>query len=63
MALDPATDSHALQRIGILLLAIVAFFAGLARRLNVPYPILLVLAGLGISKGRRVSALCRLSLV
>ena len=49
MALDPATDSHALQRIGILLLAIVAFFAGLARRLNVPYPILLVLAGLGIS--------------
>lgn len=49
MALPPPTDSHALQRIGILLLAIVAFFAGLARRLNVPYPILLVLAGLGLS--------------
>jgi CPA1 family monovalent cation:H+ antiporter len=49
MALVSATDNHALQRIGILLLAIVAFFAGLARRLNVPYPILLVLAGLGIS--------------
>ena len=49
MALSPAADSHALQRIGILLLAIIAFFAGLARRLNVPYPILLVLAGLGLS--------------
>jgi len=49
MVLEPATDSHALQRIGILLLAIIAFFAGLARRLNIPYPILLVLAGLGLS--------------
>jgi CPA1 family monovalent cation:H+ antiporter len=49
MALDPAPASHALQRIGILLLAVIAFFAGLARRINVPYPILLVLAGLGIS--------------
>ena len=49
MALDPATDSHVLQRIGILLLAIITVFAGLARRLNVPYPILLVLAGLGLS--------------
>jgi len=45
----PPTDSHVLQRIGILLLAIIAFFAGLARRLNVPYPILLVLAGLCLS--------------
>lgn len=44
-----APDTHALERVGILLLAIIAFFAGLARRLNVPYPILLVLSGLGIS--------------
>jgi monovalent cation/hydrogen antiporter len=49
MALDPTTGDHALQRVGILLLAIIAFFAGVARRLNIPYPILLVLAGLGIS--------------
>jgi CPA1 family monovalent cation:H+ antiporter len=49
MMLSPPADSHVLQRVGILLLAIIAFFAGLARRLNVPYPILLVLAGLGIS--------------
>ena len=48
MALPP-TDSHVLQRIGILLLAIIAFFAGLARKINVPYPILLVLAGLCLS--------------
>ncbi|HEX5283721.1 MAG TPA: Na+/H+ antiporter [Bryocella sp.] len=48
MALDPS-NSHALQRIGILLLAVIAFFAGLARRLNIPYPILLVLAGLCLS--------------
>jgi len=43
------TDTHALQRIGILLLLVVAFFAGIAKRINIPYPILLVLAGLGIS--------------
>src|SRR5580700_5992373 len=49
MVLSTPADSHVLQRIGILLLAIIAFFAGVARRLNVPYPILLVLAGLGIS--------------
>ncbi len=49
MALDPATDSHVLQRIGILLLAIIAVFASVARRLKVPYPILLVLAGLALS--------------
>src|ERR1700743_2999896 len=49
MMLSPPADSHVLQRVGILLLAIVVFFAGLARRLNVPYPILLVLAGLGLS--------------
>jgi CPA1 family monovalent cation:H+ antiporter len=49
MMLSSPADSHVLQRVGILLLAILAFFAGLARRLNVPYPILLVLAGLSIS--------------
>jgi len=49
MMLSPPADSHVLQRVGILLLAIIAFFAGLARRLNVPYPILLLLAGLGLS--------------
>jgi CPA1 family monovalent cation:H+ antiporter len=49
MALSAPVDSHGLQRIGILLLAIIALFAGLARRLNIPYPILLVLAGLGLS--------------
>lgn len=49
MALDPTANTHALQRIGILLLAVIAFFAGLARRINIPYPILLVLAGLCIS--------------
>jgi Na+/H+ antiporter len=49
MMLSSPADSHVLQRVGILLLAIIAFFAGLARRLKVPYPILLVLAGLGLS--------------
>ncbi len=33
----------------LFLLIVVAIFAGLARRLNLPYPILLVLAGLAIS--------------
>jgi len=49
MALSTPADSHVLQRVGILLLAIIAVFASVARRLNVPYPILLVLAGLGLS--------------
>jgi CPA1 family monovalent cation:H+ antiporter len=49
MMLAAPTDSHVLQRVGILLLAIIAIFAGLARRLNIPYPILLVLAGLALS--------------
>ena len=40
---------HAVQTIFLLLLVIVAFFAAMARRLNVPYPILLVLAGVVIS--------------
>lgn len=49
MAFSTPADSHNLERIGILLLAIIAFVAGVARRLNIPYPILLVLAGLGLS--------------
>lgn len=43
------TTAHPLQILTLFLLIIVAFFAGLARRIHVPYPILLVLAGLGIS--------------
>ncbi len=40
---------HSLQAIFLFLLLLVALFAALARRINVPYPILLVVAGLGIS--------------
>jgi len=42
-------DTHTLEILCLFLLIVVAFFAGLAKRLNVPYPILLVLAGLAIS--------------
>jgi CPA1 family monovalent cation:H+ antiporter len=49
MVFSTPADSHGLQRIGILLLALIAVFASLARRINVPYPILLVLAGVGLS--------------
>ena len=42
-------DTHTLETICLFLLIVVALFAGMAKRLNVPYPILLVLAGLGIS--------------
>ena len=37
---------QAMQAVFLLLLVFVAMFAGLARRLKVPYPILLVVAGL-----------------
>jgi monovalent cation/hydrogen antiporter len=37
------------QAVFLLLLVFVAVFAGLARRLKVPYPILLVIAGLLLS--------------
>ena len=37
------------QAVFLLLLVFVALFAGLARRLKVPYPILLVIAGLLLS--------------
>jgi CPA1 family monovalent cation:H+ antiporter len=40
---------HAVETIILLLLVLVAAFAAMARRLNVPYPIILVLAGLIIS--------------
>ncbi len=40
---------HTIQAIFLFLLLLVAFFAALARHVNIPYPILLVLAGLGIS--------------
>ena len=44
------TDNlHAIQAVLLLLLALVAAFAVLAQRLKVPYPIVLVVAGLGIS--------------
>ena len=40
---------HGLQTIFLLLMVLVAVFAVVARRLAVPYPIVLVIAGLGIS--------------
>src|SRR5665213_2343287 len=40
---------HALETVILLLLIMVAIFAVIAHRLKVPYPIVLVLAGLGIS--------------
>jgi hypothetical protein len=40
---------RAVQAVFLLLLVFVAMFAGLARRLKVPYPILLVIAGLLLS--------------
>jgi monovalent cation/hydrogen antiporter len=43
------TGVQAVQAVFLLLLAFVAAFAGLARRLTVPYPILLVIAGLVLS--------------
>ena len=46
----PAGDSlHAVQIVVLLLMAMVSVFAVMARRLKVPYPIVLVIAGLLIS--------------
>jgi len=42
-------DIHTFEILGLFVLMVVVFFAGLAKRLNIPYPILLVLAGLAIS--------------
>jgi Na+/H+ antiporter len=44
-----AEGLHGVQMVFLLLLVLVAVFAVVARRLEVPYPIMLVLAGLGIS--------------
>jgi len=43
------TGIQAVEAVFLLLLVFVAMFAGLARRLKVPYPILLVIAGLLVS--------------
>jgi Na+/H+ antiporter len=42
-------DIHSIQTVLLLLLIVVAAFAVLAERLQVPYPIVLLLAGLGLS--------------
>jgi CPA1 family monovalent cation:H+ antiporter len=44
-----ADGLHAAQTIFLFLLVLVALFAAVASRLKIPYPILLVIAGLGIS--------------
>jgi CPA1 family monovalent cation:H+ antiporter len=44
-----ALDTHTLELVCLFLLIVVVLFATIARRIRVPYPILLVLAGLGIS--------------
>jgi Na+/H+ antiporter len=49
MLMATATGVQAVQAVFLLLLVCVAVFAGLARRLKVPYPILLVIAGLVLS--------------
>ena len=40
---------HSIELIVLFLLVLVAVFATIARRINIPYPILLVLAGLGVA--------------
>lgn len=47
--MDAGSSIHAVQTIFLLLLAMVAAFAVIAQRLKVPYPIVLVVAGLGLS--------------
>ncbi len=47
-------DIHTLEVLGLFLLIAVVLFAGVAKRINVPYPILLVIAGLVISFVPRV---------
>lgn len=48
-ALGSAENLHALETVLLLLMVMVAVFAAIAQRLKVPYPIVLVLAGLAIS--------------
>jgi Na+/H+ antiporter len=47
--MEPGESLHAVETVILLLLVLVAGFAVVARRLKVPYPIVLVLAGLVIS--------------
>jgi CPA1 family monovalent cation:H+ antiporter len=47
--LESAADLHAIERVVLLLLTMVAVFAVIAHRLKIPYPIVLVLAGLVLS--------------
>jgi len=47
--IPPGENLHAVEMVILLLLVLVAGFAVMARRLKVPYPIVLVLAGLAIS--------------
>ncbi|HTH54274.1 MAG TPA: Na+/H+ antiporter [Edaphobacter sp.] len=47
--LESAASLHAIERVVLLLLVMVAGFAVIAHRLKVPYPIVLVLAGLVLS--------------
>jgi monovalent cation/hydrogen antiporter len=47
--MGPSDSLHAVETVILLLLVLVAGFAALARRWKVPYPIVLVLAGLAIS--------------
>ena len=47
--MTPANSIQTVQSVFLLLLVFVALFAGLARRLQIPYPILLVSAGILVS--------------
>jgi monovalent cation/hydrogen antiporter len=47
--LESVASLHAIERVVLLLLVLVAGFAVMAHRLKVPYPIVLVLAGLALS--------------
>ncbi len=47
--MPPGSGVQSVEAVFLLLLAFVAVFAGLARRLKIPYPILLVIAGLVLS--------------
>src|SRR5215469_5533565 len=52
--MDSGESFHAVEIVILLLLVLVAGFAVIARRLNRPYPIVLVVAGLLISFARRM---------
>src|SRR5947208_68963 len=46
---EPHLDSRTLEHVLLFLLLVVSAFAAVARRINIPYPILLVLAGFALS--------------